>query len=264
MISMEIQQIEQNVDSLLSACGFKKDGGEQPVRVLLHHLYSAVAMYKEIGASERAVIAKTNKKFRSIYELNFNLKERKRNNKAKDGLSPTPSFKEKENKKEKVEKITHTKKGGSIGLDDDQLAFWEECKKFIGNPYDEEMIQKFFYYWAEKNRKSSKMLWQTKKTWNLPLRLASWSKSGLARNDEAAAIRLRKTKAKQVQEVAAAEHQESVAAIREQANIEREQAQEESKQGQMLTQDYIAQNPNGFLARCAREREAREKQKNKK
>ena len=97
---MEIQQIEQNVDSLLSACGFKKDGAEQPLRVLLHHLYSAVAMYKETNDSERAVIAKTNKKFRSIFELNFNLKERKRNNKAKEGLSPRPLYKEKENKKE--------------------------------------------------------------------------------------------------------------------------------------------------------------------
>ena len=117
---MEIQHIEQNVDSLLSACGFKKDGEEQPLRVLLHHLYTAVAMYKEMDFKDKAIIAKTNKKFRSIFEINFNLKQRKRNNKEKDRVPPTTPLQDKENKKEKDEKpplSKEKKESGFEGLD---------------------------------------------------------------------------------------------------------------------------------------------------
>ena len=44
------------------------------------------------------------------------------------------------------------------------------------------------------------MLWQIekqKKPWELKFRLAGWSKKSFSRNDEVAAIRLEKTKAKQ-------------------------------------------------------------------
>ena len=45
-----------------------------------------------------------------------------------------------------------------------------------------------------------------------------------------------------------------VAEIRQAADEQREREQEQSKQNQELTDDYLKRNPNGLLARWARER----------
>ena len=238
---MEIQQIEQNVDSLLSACGFKKDGAEQPLRVLLHHLYTAVAMYKEMDFKDKAIIAKTNKKFRSIFEINFNLKQRKRNNKEKDRVPPTTPLQDKENKKEKDEKpplSKEKKESGFEGLDDDQIAFWKDCEKYIGKKYSKELVESFFYYFAEKGPQSGKMFWQTKTRFNLALRLAAWSRKSYAKIDEIAAIRLKKTKQKDTEKAEAVEKQQVVAELREQANAEREAEIERSKAGAVSYEEW--------------------------
>ena len=235
---MEIQQIEQNVDSLLSACGFKKDGAEQPLRVLLHHLYSAVAMYKETSDSERAVIAKTNKKFRSIFEINFNLKQRKRNNKEKDRVPPTTPLQDKENKKEKDEKITHTaKRDFSVALDDRREKFRMDCFAYVGQ-YDNESVSNFFNYWSEENKQTKKMRFEEERYWSMARRLTRWVKNQYTASDTAATIRLRKTKKNEAQETEVKEKQRVIAAEREQAQQQLEQAQEQSKAGAVSYEEW--------------------------
>lgn len=259
---MDSSSIERYVSDLLTVSGFRSDGEEQHLWLLLHHLYCAVAMYEQMGDEDKVIIAETQKKLKYFFCTKCNLKERKRTKKEKESFPPTPLSKEKENKKEKDEKTTDTAERENSGLDDDQLDFWNQCKKYIGKKYSEEMVQSFFYYWAEKDEKTGKMLWQIqkeKKTWDIKFRLAGWSKRSYTRNDEIAAIRYRKTKKKEAKETAAIEQQQNIAAIREQADALREEQQAESKETQMLTADYLAQNPNGFLAKVAREREQREK-----
>ena len=257
MSLMEVQKIERYVEDLLTVSGFRRDGAEQHLWLLLHHLYSAVAMYELMSAKDKVIIADTQKKLRYFFDSKCDLKERKRTKKEKEGMPPHPHAKEKENKKEKDEKTRESAGRENSVLDEDQIAFWNECKQFIGKTYDEQMVQGFFYYWAEKVRKSGKMLWETKKSWNTRLRLAAWSKRSYNVNDEVAAIRLRKAKKKQAEEMNAAEQQQTVAAIREQADARREQEQEQSKENQMLTDEYLAKNPDGILAKIARERRAK-------
>ena len=264
---MNIQETENNVDMLLSTCGFKKqEGEEQPLRALLHHLYTAVAMYKETSFTEKAIIAKTNKKFSSIFDVNFNLKQRKRNNKEKDRVPPRTPLQDKENKKEKDEKpplSKENKESGFEGLDDDQIAFWKECEKYIGKKYSKELVESFFYYFAEKGEKGGKMFWQTKKRFNIALRLAAWSRKSYAKIDEAAAIRLEKAKGKQAKEAEAVAQQQVVAAVRQQENQEREAEIERRKAGAISAEEYAAKNPNSFIARLARERAEKEKRQKK-
>ena len=98
------------------------------------------------------------------------------------------------------------------------------------------------------------MLWQSERSWNTAFRLAAWKNKSYSVNDEVAAIRLQKAKKKQADEMNAAEQQQTVAAIRAQADARREQEQEHSKENQMLTDEYLAKNPDGILARIAREK----------
>ena len=236
---MEIQQIERYVEDLLTVSGFREDGAEHHLWVLLHHLYSAVAMFEHLSDEDKEIVASTQKKLRYFFETKCNLKERKRKKTEKENTPAPP--KEKENKKEKVEKTTDTPARENSDLDDDQMAFWDECKKYIGKKYSEELVQAFFYYWAQKDEKTGKMLWQIekqKKPWELKFRLAGWSKRSYARNDEAAAIRLQKTKAKQGKEEQTAGQQQAIAAEREQANAEREAEIERSKAGAVSYEEW--------------------------
>ena len=89
--------------------------------------------------------------------------------------------------------------------------------------------------------------------------MAAWKNKSYSVNDEVAAIRLQKAKKKQAEEMNAAEQQQTVAAIREQADARRELELEHSKENQMLTDEYLAKNPDGILAKIARERQAKEK-----
>ena len=174
-------------------------------------------------------------------------------------MPPHPHAKEKENKKEKDEKTLSLAERENLSLDEDQIAFWNECKQFIGKEYSYKMVQSFFVHWGEKAKKNHKMLWQNERSWNTAFRLAAWKNKSYSVNDEVAAIRLQKAKKKQAEEMNAAEQQQTRAAIREQADARREQEQEHNKENQMLTDEYLAKNPDGILAKIARERQAKEK-----
>jgi phage/plasmid primase-like uncharacterized protein len=88
------------------------------------------------------------------------------------------------------------------------------------------------------------MLWETKKTWNLPLRLASWSKRSYNVNDEMAAIRYHKTQKKQAEETTTIAQQQAIAAERQLAQQKLEQQQEESKQGAVSYEEWVRMRKN--------------------
>ena len=121
----------------------------------MHHLYSAVAMYEQMSEEDKVIIADTQKKLRYFFDSKCDLKERKRTKTEKEGIPPHPHAKEKENKKEKDEKThTHLTRVADLDLEEDQIAFWNECKQFIGKEYSYKMVQSFFCALQEKRDSS--------------------------------------------------------------------------------------------------------------
>ena len=246
---MEVQKIERYVEDLLTVSGFRRDGAEQHLWLLLHHLYSAVAMYELMSAEDKVIIADTQKKLRYFFCSKCDLKERR-----KKGLE-----KEKETPKKEAEKSTPTVgRVDADALNSKREAFRHECLQYVGM-YESARVADFYNYWSEETRTTGKMRFEIQRFWNIERRIKRWMNTSYASADTAAAIRLRKAKKKQAEEMNAAEQQQTVAAIREQADARREQEQEQSKERQMLTDEYLAKNPDGILARIARERQAKEK-----
>ena len=60
---------------------------------------------------------------------------------------------------------------------------------------------------------------------------------------------MRKAKEKQAEEQTATEQQQATAAIRERENAEREAKTAQSRQTQMLTEDYIREHPDSLMAK---------------
>ena len=53
---MKESEIERYVSDLLTVSGFRHDGAEHRLWVLLHHLYSAVALWEQASDEERQVV----------------------------------------------------------------------------------------------------------------------------------------------------------------------------------------------------------------
>lgn len=50
--------------------------------------------------------------------------------------------------------------------------------------YDKEMIRAFYDYWSELNKSETKMKFELNKTWELPLRLATWNRNNQIKRKE--------------------------------------------------------------------------------
>lgn len=81
-------------------------------------------------------------------------------------------------KKEKKENTTNV-----VSKKDAAIAATKERKHLFGlslvpfvEKYGKEMIRDFFDYWSESNKSGSKMKFEMQKTWELPLRLATWER----------------------------------------------------------------------------------------
>ena len=233
---------------------------EPSVRLLLYHLYVAMDIYRYMTFSEKNKAGFWYRTFKSSYRLTGFLKERKRKrDKEKSPLHP--SYKEKETEvKEKAQKTLSPAAGAKSNIESRQHAFWDACLKFEPE-YDRQLLLKFYCYWAEEVNGTGLMLWETKKSWSMKLRLKAWSKKSFEFDDKAAALRLERAKAKSApkQQTANTAEQQAIAAKREQDNAKLEQEMEQSKQNQMLTDEYIRQNPDSLMARLYRERQEREK-----
>ena len=55
-----------------------------------------------------------------------------------------------------------------------ELAFQESLIPFV-EKYGKETVRAFFDYWREPNKSKTKMNWETKKTWDLNLRISRWA-----------------------------------------------------------------------------------------
>ena len=159
---MDQQKIERYVEDLLTVSGILKDGAEQPVWLLLHHLYSAVAMYELMNPQQRSLIAGIQRKLRYFFGAKCDLKERKRKQ-EKENTPPHPLYKEKA-RKEKEEKNIYI---------EGREAFHQECLSYV-NKYDVERLADFYNYWSEVNEKTGKMRFEKERYWNTERRLKRW------------------------------------------------------------------------------------------
>ena len=240
---MNIEINEQTVDRQLVDAGIGNDAEEQAVRPMFFHLFCAIRYYRDMTYAEKnkaGFLYRT--KFKNTYSLTGFFKERKRKRDKKS--SPLhPSYKEESGVLGKDYKL-HIQQGGDASLFEiRQKAFWDACLKFEPE-YDRQLLLKFYCYWAEQVNGTELMLWETKKSWNMRLRLKAWSKKSYQLDDKAAALRLERAKGKKsalagrVLGGSAAEEQ-ALAAEREAANARREQELAEAKAGAVPYEEYL-------------------------
>ena len=235
---MNIDEMKRSIGHLLDDRGLTTDYKEPSVRLLLYHLYVAMDIYRYMTSSEKNKAGFWYRTFKNSYRLTGFLKERKRKrDKEKSPLHP--SYKERETEvKEKAQKTLSLAELENFALDEDQIAFWNECKQFIGKKYSYKMVQSFFVHWGEKAKKNHKMLWQYERSWNTAFRLAAWKNKSYSVNDEVAAIRLQKAKKKQAEEMNTAD-QQAIAAKRDEDNARLEQEIEARKAGAVSYEEYL-------------------------
>ena len=256
---MKESEIERYVSDLLTVSGFRNDGAEHRLWVLLHHLYSAVALWEQATDEERQVVESMRKKLQYFFSAKIKLKETKRNKKENEKLPPTPPLKGKEKEKEKTEKTPPPVGRTDEGVDENKKeAFRQQCLAFVGK-YDTARLTDFFNYWSEETRTTKRMRYEGQRYWNLEKRLARWMQNSFAAADTAAAIRLRKAKKRLAEEQGAASQQQQAAAERQKQQQALEQQAEDSRRDASTMEEQVRRNPNGILARFERERKAREK-----
>ncbi len=111
------------------------------------------------------------------------------------------------------------------------------------------MLADFFNYWSDENPRTHKMRFEEQRYWNIDRRLPRWKSNQFSAANVQAAIRLKRTQKQQAAEQTEAEKSQAAAAEREQENAEREARAEESKQQQMLTEDYVREHPDSLMAK---------------
>ena len=230
---MQIEMNEQTVDRQLVEAGIGCDAEEQAVRPMFFHLFCAIRYYRDMTYAEKVkagFLYRT--KFKNVYSLTGFFKERKRK-RDKKGSPLHPSYKEESGVVGKDYKL-HIQQGDAASLFEiRQKAFWDACLKFEPE-YDRQLLLKFFCYWAEQVNGTELMLWETKKSWNMRLRLKAWSKKSYQLDDKAAALRLERAKGK-----ATAKQVTADAAEREDANARLEQEIAERKAGAVSYEEWL-------------------------
>lgn len=255
----DLQKTERYVSDLLTVAGIGRDGEEPDVWQALHHLLVAVAVYEQLSGEGRELVQGVIKnRLQYFFGTKISLKERKQR-KAKKSFPPYPLSKDKERESKEDKTLPTVGDAGAVArhsrllatLPERREAFRKECLEYRGQMTDEQ-LKAFFYYYSEENQKTGKMLFESKKTWNIRNRIEGWRLRSYTYDDDAAALRMTKLKKRQGKEAAAAEQQARVAAEREQADRQREQQSDESREQSMTTDEYIAANPDGLMARIYR------------
>ena len=240
------QKIERFVNDILTISAVGSEGGEQAVRQALYHLLTAVSMYELMDGDERQLVDAMTKKVQYFFCTKFALKERKRN-KEKKNFPPNPLLKE-QVKKEKVEKNPPTASR--------RAAFLEEMKS-CSEDYAPQVLNNFYGYWTEEDEQTGRMRFEDEPHWNTAARLARWATNQYSVSDAAASLRLKRLK-KQADESAAVAQQ---AAERERADAAREEQSRQARAGQMLTEEYVRQHPDGIMARVYREKQKKDEKR---
>ena len=227
---MNIEETMNKVDNLLTDRGLTKEYEKPAVRQMLLHLYSAIDIYRYMKQAEKNDAGYWFRKFKNSFTLRNFLKERKR---PRERKNPPNNPLIRKDPLEKVLKTTHTTKGEASNFGARQKAFWEACLNYE-QEYGRQLLLKFFCYWAEEVKGTGLMLWETKRSWNMRLRLKAWSKKSYQLDDQTAALRLERAKAK-----ATPKQPTFDAAEREEANARLEREIAERKAGAVSYEAYL-------------------------
>ena len=239
---MQVEIIEQFVDRKLVDVGIKSDFEEQAVRLLLFHLCIAIDIYRHMTQAEKNKAGYWyREELKNSFSLTGFLKERKRKrDKKKSPLHP--SYKEESGVKEKSQKTRHSDAHAKQDLEERKKAFWNELLKYENK------------YGAEEMEGLNMMKWEAekaKKSFDIKCRLGIWSKRSYETDDKAADIHLERVKGKKSAKAAVntqeLQAQKQIAAEREAADAQREEATAKAKAESITMEDYLKNNPNSIL-----------------
>ena len=110
------------------------------------------------------------------------------------------------------------------------------------------------------------MRWELETTWETDNRIKLWMNKCFASENVAADIRLERTKGKEAKQAKEAEQQQVAAQVRQQQDEAERRKDEEAKARRMKPDEidnYLRNNPNGFLARLQRTADKQKSNKNK-
>ena len=245
---MQIEQIVQMESDKLELSGLFHERSQEPVKGLLLYLYTAVDIWMLLSPDDRRSVRNFNEFFEKERVVKLFLKELK-SKKNKEKTAPAPHRKEK-NKKEKVQKTTHTNACAKPSLEERKKAFWNELLKYE-NKYGRQMLLKFYYYWAEELENLNMMKWEAEKarrSFDIKCRLGIWSKRSYETDDKAADIHLERVKGKKSAKAAVnTQELQALAAEREAADAQREEATAKAKAESITMEEYLKNNPDSIL-----------------
>ena len=245
---MQVELIEGMIANKLELSGMKNEGAEGQCRSLLYHLYTAVELYRLMVPAEKQIAKEWHDVFAKDFRVNQFLKELK-SKKNKEKTAPAPHRKEKI-KKEKVQKTRHSDAHAKQDLEERKKAFWNELLEYEGK-YGRKMLLKFFYYWAEEMEDLDLMKWEVEKankSFNIKYRLGIWSKRSYETDDQAADIHLERVKGKKSAKAAVnTQELQALAAEREAADAQREEATAKAKAESITMEEYLKNNPDSIL-----------------
>ena len=210
------------------------------MRQLLFHLYTAIDTYRYMTQAEKDAAGRWYRTFKTSFTLRNFLKERKRHRERKNPPC-TPLI-----RKDSLEKAQNTlpplsKNMETVGkgnLKERQRAFWAELEPYCsdrGGNYKRKTVLKFFYHWAQEVKKTGTMRWENETAWTTEYALAGWSKKPFETYDEAAELRLERTKAKSTQK----EPSPLCTAEREDANERLFRQIEENKKAAVSREEWL-------------------------
>ena len=250
---------KERIDKLLTDKGLTLEYQEQSVRRLLYYLFIAIDTYREMTVAEKNKTGYWYRLFKDTFPLKGFLKEKKRKrDKEKSPLHP--SYKKESGVKEKEAETSLSASGANSSVDKEESpeykAFRSKCYEF-STKYTQEMLDGFIDYWCDVNQKNGKMRWQEQRYFHIGRRLAKWSKTSYHLQDEAASIKLDRTKKGkkaepvylQVRENVNTSKQQEIAREREEANRKREEEQAEAKRGAVTMEEALGSNPTGALGK---------------
>jgi hypothetical protein len=227
---MNIEETMNKVDNLLTDRGLTKEYEKPAVRQMLLYLYSAIDIYRYMKQAEKNDAGFWFRKFKNSFTLRNFLKERKR---PRERKNPPYNPLIRKDHLEKELKTPSPIAGAKLNIESRQKAFWDACLNYE-QEYGRQLLLKFFCYWAEEVKGTGLMLWETKRSWNMKLRLKAWSKKSFEFDAKAAALRLERAKAK------ATPKQPTIdAAEREEANARLEREIAERKASAVPYEEYL-------------------------
>jgi hypothetical protein len=163
-IKRRLKLKQPTIDSLVTGGHIKVDGDAIEITFLREQF------------DERGHISKRNSengKKGGAPKGNSNAKNEEKNNREQPKTSNIEREEEEnKNRKEKEESSADL----SATLEQRSLDFRNKVAEHL-NEYPKEMLRAFYDYWSESNEGGRKMKWEMQKTFNLPLRLATWKRN---------------------------------------------------------------------------------------